>query len=189
MKNFKKVELKCLKINNLGQGIAVLDKKEIVVPYFLPKEVGLVEVEKGSSKGKLVKLLKPSSIRYNTECGVFQKCGSCHLLHMKYLEQLNLKKSWVEDCFKKEKINATFKEIISAESQKGYRNKMQVAYKMRDNKLVYGFYEEDSHRVIPLEKCLVQTDKQNDICKEILVSVLCCGDLFLFVKLLKQIKY
>ena len=167
MKNFKKVELKCLKINNLGQGIAVLDKKEIVVPYFLPKEVGLVEVEKGSSKGKLVKLLKPSSIRYNTECGVFQKCGSCHLLHMKYLEQLNLKKSWVEDCFKKEKINATFKEIISAESQKGYRNKMQVAYKMRDNKLVYGFYEEDSHRVIPLEKCLVQTDKQNDICKAV----------------------
>lgn len=167
MKNFRKVELKCSRINNLGQGIAILEKKEIVVPYFLPKEIGIVEVEKGSSKGKLVKLIKPSSIRYNTECGVFQKCGSCHLLHMKYLEQLNLKRSWVEDCFKKEKINATFKEIISAETQTGYRNKMQVAYKMRDNKLVYGFYEEDSHRVIPLDKCLVQTDKQNEICKAV----------------------
>lgn len=167
MKNFRKVELKCSRINNLGQGIAILEKKEIVVPYFLPKEIGIIEVEKGSSKGKLVKLIKPSSIRYNTECGVFQKCGSCHLLHMKYLEQLNLKRSWVEECFKKEKINATFKEIISAETQTGYRNKMQVAYKMRDNKLVYGFYEEDSHRVIPLDKCLVQTDKQNEICKAV----------------------
>lgn len=167
MKNLKKVELKCSRINNLGQGIVISDKKEIVVPYFLPKEVGIVEVEKGSSKGKLVKLIKPSSIRYNTECEVFQKCGSCHLLHMKYLEQLNLKRSWVEECFRKEKINATFKEIISAETQTCYRNKMQVAYKMRDNKLVYGFYEEDSHRVIPLEKCLVQTDRQNEICKAV----------------------
>lgn len=169
MKNFKKYELKCNRLNNLGQGVALFNKKEITVPYFLPKEVGIVEVENRNdvTKGKLVKLIKESNIRHNTSCGVYQKCGSCHLLHMKYEEQLNYKKELVESYFKKEKVNARFKEVIASEFKTNYRNKMQVAYKLKDNKIVYGFYEEDSHRVIPFEKCLVQTDKQNEICKTV----------------------
>ena len=84
MKNFKKYELKCNRLNNLGQGVALFNKKEITVPYFLPKEVGIVEVENRNdvTKGKLVKLIKESNIRHNTSCGVYQKCGSCHLLFL-----------------------------------------------------------------------------------------------------------
>ena len=57
MKSFKKLELKCLKLNNFGQGVSIYNKKEIIVPYFLPQEKGIVEVEEKSGKGKLVKLL------------------------------------------------------------------------------------------------------------------------------------
>lgn len=44
---------------------------------------------------------------------------------------------------------------------------MQVAYKLKDNKIIYGFYEEDSHRIIPLEYCYIQSKKQNEIVKTI----------------------
>ncbi len=169
MNNIKKVELKCLKLNNQGQGIALYGKKEIVVPNFLPKEVGIVEVDsqREVTKGRLYRLLKQSPIRSNNNCDVYQKCGSCQILHMNYQEQIKFKKEFVEESFKREKIKVAIKEIIPSDVIKGYRNKMQVAYKLKDNKIVYGFYEEDSHRVIPLEKCFVQSDKQNEICKTI----------------------
>lgn len=44
---------------------------------------------------------------------------------------------------------------------------MQVAYKFQEGKLVYGFYEEESHKIIPMKKCIVQTEKQNEIAKVI----------------------
>lgn len=168
MKNFKKFELKCVKLNSFGQGISIYNKKEIVVPYFLPQEKGIVEVEEKNNKGRLIKLLDESKIRLKSKCMVFQKCGSCQLLHMKYEEQLKFKKNLVNDIFSKEKIKFNIKEIISSPLKEGYRNKMQVAYKYRENKIVYGFYEEDSHRVINLDNCIVQTEKQNAVCKAVL---------------------
>lgn len=168
MKSFKKLELKCLKLNNFGQGVSIYNKKEIIVPYFLPQEKGIVEVEEKSGKGKLVKLLDESKSRSKSKCTVFQKCGSCQLLHMNYDEQLKFKKNLVNNAFQKEKIKFNIKEIIPSPLKDGYRNKMQVAYKYRDNKIAYGFYEEDSHRVIQLDNCIVQTEKQNAVCKAVL---------------------
>lgn len=167
MKENKKIELKGIKLNNFGHGITLYNKKEITVPYLLPQEKGLVIIDE-NNKGKLVKLLSKSSLREDVNCNVYLKCGSCQLLHIKYNEQLKLKKAWVNDAFNKEKIKFNIKEIISSPINAGYRNKMQVAYKFRENKIVYGFYEEDSHRVIPLDDCLIQTKRQNEICKEVL---------------------
>ena len=152
MKSFKKLELKCLKLNNFGQGVSIYNKKEIIVPYFLPQEKGIVEVEEKSGKGKLVKLLDESKSRSKSKCTVFQKCGSCQLLHMNYDEQLKFKKNLVNNAFEKEKIKFNIKEIIPSPLKDGYRNKMQVAYKYRDNKIDKFF--SISHATIPQEKSL-----------------------------------
>lgn len=101
MENIKKYEVKCFGINDLGQGKAFIDKKkEIIVPYLLPKEVGIIEYDKYLGKVKLVKVLKESSQREKPKCEIYRKCGSCQILHMKYSEQMNFKKELVSKIFK-----------------------------------------------------------------------------------------
>lgn len=167
----KKVELKCHDIDcSSGAGICKYQGKNITVPYLLPKEVGVVEIDEARSynKYKLNRVLKPASNRIDPGCGIYSRCGSCHLLHMNYDSQINLKKDYVIKCLKENKIDSKINEVVTATTKEGYRNKMQVAYKMRDGEMIYGFYEEESHKVIPLKFCKVHTKKQNEICKSIL---------------------
>ena len=168
MENLKKYEVKCLGLDDQAQGEAYIEKgKKVLVPYLLPKEVGIIEYNKINGRAKLVKVLKENKIREIVKCPIYHKCGSCQILHMNYNEQINFKKELVERCLKNEKINYNIKDIITNDKIEAYRNKMQVAYRLKDNKIIYGFYEEESHRIIPLEYCLIQTKKQNEIAKTI----------------------
>ena len=168
MENIKKYEVKCLNINDEAMGEALIDKKKkVLVPYLLPKEVGVIEFDKYTERCKLVRVLKESSDRCNPKCKVYQRCGSCQLLHMKYSSQVAFKKDLVNRIFKDNKIGFQMKEFLEGEITEGYRNKMQVAYKARDGKVIYGFYEEDSHRIIPLDYCNVQSEKQNMVVKAV----------------------
>ena len=167
----KKVEMKCIGLDiYTGGGIVKYQGKNIVVPYFLPKEVGVVEIDEDRkfNKYKLVKLYKADKDRVDENCPVYSKCGGCHLLHMNYPVQMEYKKSYVSFCLKNEKLDNKIDEEIWADSKTGYRNKMQVAYKQKDGEIIYGFYEEESHRIIPLKSCLVQSKNQNDICRAVM---------------------
>ena len=57
----KKVEMKCIGLDiYTGGGIVKYQGKNIVVPYFLPKEVGVVEIDEDRkfNKYKLVKTVE-----------------------------------------------------------------------------------------------------------------------------------
>lgn len=165
----KKVELKCNNLNERGQGTGQYGKEMFAIPNFLPKEVGIFSVDEDQKyqKFKLIKLLKTSPVRTDVKCDVFNSCGGCQLLHMKYVEQIAFKQGFVEECLKNAKLPFKIDTVIQAEHQTAYRNKMQVAYKYREGKIVYGFYEEESHRIIHLNHCLVQSQRQNEIVKQV----------------------
>ncbi len=166
----KKVELKCYDLDlQSGEGLAKYNGKVIKIANFLPKEEGLVEIDESRkyNKYKLLKLYKVSNIRVDEKCSVYEKCGSCHLLHMDYKSQFDLKKKHVINQFKLNKLDSKIDEEIKAENKEHYRNKMQVSFKLKDREIVYGFYEEESHRIIPMKECLTQSDRQNEIVKVI----------------------
>lgn len=171
MKNIKKISVKCLGLNEQGQGIINIDKKEYFVNNLLPKEEAMVEIndEFKYQKAKVVKVIKASPARVNPKCDVYQKCGGCQLLHLNYPAQVEFKHQYVINAFKQYKIKIRIDEVVEAFHQECYRNKMQVAYRYKEGKIIYGFYEEESHRIIPLNKCLVQTNLQNEIAKYIQV--------------------
>lgn len=168
--NTKKIEMKCFDIDPAtGQGLVKYAGKIASVPGFLPGEEGLVEVAETQNKSKfrLIKLFKASKVRVDEKCGIYDKCGGCHLLHMNYLEQISLKKKHVINCLKKEKVDSKIDEVLMADRKDGYRNKMIVGYKQKDRDIIYGFYEEESHRIIPMKNCLVQSERQNEVAKAI----------------------
>lgn len=167
----KKIEVKCSELNEKALGIVHLGKDSIEVPNFLPREEGIIEInnEGKFSRVKLIKITKPSSKRVEVKCDIYNNCGGCQLLHLSYNDQIEFKRELVESYFKNAGLPSKIDEIISAEKLVEYRNKMQVAYKYREGKVVCGFYEEESHRIIQLTNCLVQSPKQNEIVKYIQV--------------------
>ena len=110
--------------------------------------------------GKIIELTKRSNDRCKVNCNIYDKCGSCHLLQLNYQKQLEAKKEYVLRQFKNNNLDIKINEVLHADKLTEYRNKLQVAFKMENKKVIYGFYEEYSHNIIPLTKCLVHSSKQ-----------------------------
>ena len=173
----KKYEVKCFDLNDSGEGLFKIDKFIGSVANLLPKEKAIIEEVNGKfvkgfeKKYKLVKLLSVPKDRVDVKCDVYKRCGSCHLLHMKYQKQIEFKYNYVSNALKEQKLNSKIDEVITADVKERYRNKMQVAYTTRiennRSEIVYGFYAEDTHKIIPLSDCLVHSQKQNEIVKSV----------------------
>lgn len=175
-----------LKIENLifgGEGLAHYRGFTIFLPYGCPGdevEAEITEIKKDYARAKITKIITPSPDRISPPCPYFYHldeqvedklfCGGCDWQNIKYETQLQLKTSMVKDALK---YIARFKDphvldIIPAENPFNYRNKMQLKVGLREKeeggkKIVCGFYAKNTHRIIDIEKCQIQTDTANEI--------------------------
>lgn len=97
------------------------------------------------------------------KCQLYPKCGGCQLLEFEYSKTLEYKLSNVNQLFKEQKINHIIKDIIPSPINFKYRNKMILAFKKINGKIISGFYEEHSHQIVDLKKCIMHSDLQNEI--------------------------
>lgn len=96
-----------------------------------------------------------------TVCPVQKKCGGCALLGMEYQEQLTQKEAFVRKALK-----GIVKPdpMIGMEHPWHYRNKIHASFaRKRDGRIVSGIYEEGTHRLVPVEDCLIQDERANAI--------------------------
>lgn len=99
------------------------------------------------------------------QCPLYKKCGGCQLQNMTYEQQLRWKHGLVERLMRK---YCRVQPIIGMDSPYHYRNKVQAAFGMtRDKKIISGVYQSSTHRIVPVDRCLIE-DKKAD---EIIVSV------------------
>ena len=165
----KKIEGKCLYLNDLGEGVFKDEKEFGSASNFLKGEKAVLEkvVTFSKTRYRVVKRLNSASDRVDVKCGIYDRCGGCHLLHMKYDSQMKFKYDYVTNALKEYKLNPKIDEVIKSDIKEHYRNKMQVAYSTYNGNIIYGFYEEESHKIIPLDNCLVQTERQNEVAKAV----------------------
>ena len=98
-------------------------------------------------------------------CPVRKKCGGCSLLEMEYSEQLKRKEDFVRKTLKG--IVKT-EAIIGMENPWHYRNKIHASFaRKRDGSIVSGIYEEGTHRLVPVEDCLIQNERANRIVRDL----------------------
>lgn len=97
------------------------------------------------------------------KCNIDRVCGGCNLLNMRYEDSVNHKLNKVTKLFKENKLNVNIEKIIKAKNPYQYRNKMIVAYQMQNGKIVHGFFQENTHKVVSMDSCMMHTDIQNDI--------------------------
>ena len=95
------------------------------------------------------------------KCKVFGKCGGCQLLNMSYEEQLKKKKDEVTKLLKP---YCTVEKIIGMENPVHYRNKVLATFSCdRKGMPISGMYEENSHRVVPTDSCLLNDETADKI--------------------------
>ena len=164
----KKYRVGCKSLDEFGKGNIVFNNKPFSVPYMLPGEKGDIElVYKANETGaKLVSLDKASVERVEVKCPVYESCGGCQVMHLKYQAQLDWKQKKIEELFPEEAAKGLIHPIISMEEPWNYRHKIYASFSnAKKGELIAGIYEENSHKVVKTEQCLIQHTLANQIIK------------------------
>lgn len=94
-------------------------------------------------------------------CPVYQKCGGCQLLHMDYKKQLKWKK---EQASRLLEPYGKVEEIIGMEDPLHYRCKVHAVFgRDRKGNIISGIYQTGTHRIVPVESCLLENAKADAI--------------------------
>lgn len=162
---------KCVDYTYDGKGIVKKDNKVIFVDGVLLDEEVEIEIiyeSKNQTSGKLIKILKSSPYRVKPFCPLAKECGGCALQHLQYEKQLDFKTSHVQDCINKfSKLDIKVENCIGMSSPFNYRNKSQVPFSMEKKQIYYGFYKQNTHKIIQMDSCAIQTKDADDILKTI----------------------
>ena len=145
-----------------GEGIIKQDGTVVFVPFTLVGEKVRYKVLKVTSKfayGKVLEIYAPAEIRERPACGVFGKCGGCQLQHIRYFNQLRLKEENIGTCFKKiAGLDVKVRSAVKGDNNYRYRNKLQLPVCETALGTKIGFYAEGSHRVVPVDDCLINAE-------------------------------
>lgn len=99
------------------------------------------------------------------KCPIEKKCGGCAYLNIPYKEQLSKKENKVKELLKG---ICPVDPIIGMENPYHYRNKVNAAFAhLRDGSIVSGIYAEGTHKVIPVDSCLIEDEKADAIIGDI----------------------
>lgn len=98
-------------------------------------------------------------------CSSLKKCGGCAYIDKTYEESLQFKQKYVNELLgKKVKVLP----IVGAKNPYNYRNKVHAAYyRDRSGKVLYGTYEEGSHKIVSNAGCLIENNKATKITETI----------------------
>ncbi len=165
----KKNDIISLEIEDMsvrGEGIGHYEGMTFFIPGAVTKDVitaGVTKLKKTYGYARLVSIDKPSIHRVEEECPVAKKCGGCALQAVSYDYQLELKEKRVrEDLiriggFSPELVDSVMKPIVSdREHVLRYRNKAQFPVSEdKDGETLIGFYAPHSHRIVPIDDCLL----------------------------------
>ncbi|MFH0948055.1 MAG: 23S rRNA (uracil(1939)-C(5))-methyltransferase RlmD [Elusimicrobiota bacterium] len=180
----QKIEVKIEKIITGGDGIGRYGDIVVMVPYSVPGDklqVSITETKKNFARAKIVLIISPSPFRIVPPCPFFYSlhptpyplhlrhrrtysaipcpyCGGCNLQMINYEKQLELKTSIVQDFFDI-KVNR----IIPAINPFRYRNKVQMPIGGKTGNVITGFFHPQSHHIVDIKNCLLQTEKANEI--------------------------
>ena len=139
-----------------GMGVARIDGCVVFVHGALRGEkcrVLILKTLKSVAFAKVIEVLEPSGERITPDCPYFPRCGGCTYRHIRYEEELRLKRQRVQDNLSRiGGSDVTVEEILGAQDTLRYRNKAQ--YPVSKDGAV-GFYRARTHEVIECEHCLL----------------------------------
>ena len=158
---------KVISLGTEGEGIINSEGTTVFVPFCLVGEevsFKVLKVKGNIAYGKIEKILTPSKERTEAPCPVFKKCGGCSLQHMNYSAQADFKRQTVSRSL--QKIGGIYAEVadtVTCYIEYRYRNKLVLPIGVLQGETALGFYAPHSHRIVPIEDCLIEAEWVKDI--------------------------
>ena len=147
------------------QGVGRLaDGRAAFVPGAIPGERVAVAVTQDKGRfceASLCDVLAPSEDRITPTCPHAGDCGGCHGRHIRYPRTLALKRQVVADALTRiGGVEAPeVRPTLGCDAPDRTRNKAEYPIVQIDGHTVIGAYARGSHRVIPLDDCLLQREE------------------------------
>jgi 23S rRNA (uracil1939-C5)-methyltransferase len=145
-----------------GDGLARLpaDKrgrgKAVFVPFVLEGETvtaSITEERPGFARAKIETILEPSTLRIETPCPYFQRCGGCHYQHTSYENQLAIKGAILKENLRRiAKLELQSKLTLHPSPPWNYRNRTRLQARS-DGAFALGYFKMSSHELLPVEQC------------------------------------
>ncbi len=150
-----------------GMGVAKHDGIAIFVKYGVKGETYDLKIIKVEKSYCYAMIMNNQDAEYL--CEHYKKCGGCHIMHLDYNEQLNMKKGVVENLMRKFKVETTVHDVVANPVPTGYRNKVLMPFaKDSEGQIYCGFYRERSHQVEKINYCHLQSERSNAIAKKVM---------------------
>ena len=152
---------RCVDISSEGKGVVKCGRDIIFCDGLFPGEEADIEIlyqRAGVYFGKVKKLYTLSKDRIQAKCKICTSCGGCQYQQINYQAQLKFKTDRVKEAMKRiAHIDVKVNDCLGAKNPYNYRNKIQMPFaKDRKGNIVYGFYKENSHEIIPTKQCMIE---------------------------------
>ena len=169
VKKNEELELTIDSVTLEGAGVGRVDGFALFVPGALAGErvrVHVIKVTASYAVGKLMEVVEPSPHRMEPRCPVYAKCGGCAFGHVTYEEELRIKERHVADALTRlgGLKEVPLRPILGMGQPERYRNKGAFPYGMTDKGPAFGFYAPRSHRLVPVQDCLIE---QESVCRAV----------------------
>lgn len=159
-----------------GEGIAKIEGKPVFIKGAIQGEqcrIVITKVLTSHAFGRVLEIQKESPYRQDEECSFAKRCGGCELQHIEYETTLDHKQAMVQNL-----VNKTLQRKVQVEKTLGmgnpfrYRNKAVFPCGLdKTGKPAMGMYAERSHDIIPIQDCLLQTDKAMQIARSVFLYI------------------
>ncbi len=162
------ITTKIVDITAEGAGVGRVDGMAVFVDGCLPGDKVQAEVTKAKksfAQAKCVSILEESHDRIQPACPYASRCGGCQLQEMSYEAQLAIKRKQVKD--KLERLGGLESPVVretvgqwytddAGETYEPFKYRNKGEYRVWNN--LVGFYERQSHKIVPVEECLIQSE-------------------------------
>jgi len=146
--------------------------RTVLVPRVLPGERAEVEEvrrAKGVTHARPLRILQPSPRRVDPPCPYFGRCGGCHYQHLEPELQSKTKQEILRETLRR-LGGIDWKADIPLHSGPPWNYRNQAQFKVAQypgGRVELGFFEAQSHRVFPVDACLIVSPRVNAVLEEL----------------------
>lgn len=161
----QKIPLKIKRMGINGEGIGFYKRTLVFVPGALKGEeifCQITSVKHNFVQARLLTINKKSKFRVRPACPIYEECGGCQIMHLRYDKQLDFKKDLLKQALKKFKPQGyetyDIRATIGMEHPQHYRAKLQFQTRKFGGSVRAGLFKEQSHHLVDIKDCLIQDE-------------------------------
>ena len=139
-------------LGGLGDGVAESATGRLHIPFTAPGDRARVTLT-GKDGARLIELLEASKLRAEPACRHFGTCGGCALQHLSSQFSADWKRSRVVNALARAGLDVPVGQTISIPA--GTRRRATLAASRVGKRVLLGFAERGSHRLVDLQECQV----------------------------------